>query len=237
MVPVELMPDFAEVCGIHAGDGWMSSYTNEIGYGTSPKEEQYFQEVLQLYSKIFSPKHVRILRRLAVEFRFCSKEGQALLQRVGFPKGRKLDNLHIPDFIFQNDDLIKRFLKGVVDTDGVVYWRKSYKNHYLTIWMVTASISFAEDLAKALVKLGYHPQISSIRGTRCDGCKRRRLNRIILMRHSEIKRFIEEIGFRNNTRWNQVAKRFQDLRRYYLKDHTTTFLSTFRIIEDKELVV
>jgi hypothetical protein len=95
MVPETLLPDFAEVCGIHAGDGWMSSYTNEIGYGTNLKEEQYFQDVLRLYKHIFGFVHCRILRRLAVELRFQSKEGQALLQSVGFVRGKKLGALRV----------------------------------------------------------------------------------------------------------------------------------------------
>lgn len=215
----------------------MGSYNYEIGYGTNPKEEQYFHEVLGLYKRIFNPIKVRVLRRLAVEFRFCSKKGQELLKSVGFPIGRKLNFLRVPEFIFNNKEWMKRFLRGVVDTDGNVYWRKSYNKHYLVISWITTAPSFAEDLVRLLAQLGYHPQISSIRGTQCDGCKRRRLHRIILMRHSEIKRFIGEIGFRNNTRWKQVAKRFQDTGPYFLDDRTTTFLSTFRILENNGLVV
>jgi len=211
----------------------MSSHTTEIGYGTSPKEEQYFQEVLQLYRKIFDHPITRILRRLAVEFRFCSRTGQQLLKEVGFPRGKKLDYLRAPKFVFDNKEYMKRFLRGVIDTDGHVYWRKSFNNYYLIIYWVTTAPIFAEDLVEMLRRLGYHPQHGSVKGTQCDGHKRRRLHRIIVMRHDEVKKFIEEIGFRNNTRWGQVLKLRKNLQTYHLSEPTTTFLSTLAIPESQ----
>ncbi len=44
----------AEICGIHAGDGWLSSYNNEVGYGTSIKEGSYFNYVFSIASRIRS---------------------------------------------------------------------------------------------------------------------------------------------------------------------------------------
>lgn len=237
MVPNELLSDFAEVCGIHAGDGWMSSYTNEIGYGTNPKEEQYFQDVLQLYKRIFGFERHRILRRLAVELRFQSEEGQALLQSVGFARGKKLDALRVPAFVFHNKEFMRRFLRGVVDTDGNVYWRKGVNQYSLVISWATTAPLFAKDILTILQGEGYHPQISSISGTQCDGRKRRMLHRIILMRQAEVKRFLEEIGFRNKRRWVQVTKRFEDLEQYKLNTSTTTFLSSLRISESGGPVV
>lgn len=215
----------------------MSSYTNEIGYGTNPKEEQYFQDVLRLYKRIFGFEHHRILRRLAVELRFQSKEGQALLQSVGFVRGKKLDALRVPAFVFQNKDFTRNFLRGVVDTDGNVYWRKSANNRTMIISWATTAPLFAKDILYLLRSERYHPQISSISGTRCDGRKRRMLHRIILMRKAEVTRFLEEIGFRNMRRWEQVARRPQDILRYGLNERTTTFLSGLRIAENNGPVV
>lgn len=224
MLPEEQMADFAEVCGIHAGDGWMSSYTYEIGYGTNPKEEQYFQEVLQLYKKIFALQRVRILRRLAVEFRFCSKQGQLLLQKVGFVRGRKLDALQAPSFIFEQTEFMKRFIRGLIDTDGHVYWRKSVNNFYLVLFWSTGSLSLASDLLTILRELGYRPHCTSALGTVSDGHTRRVQYRIVLMRMADVRRYLKEIGFRNQRRWLQVVKRFNDLERYDIDKSTITFL-------------
>ncbi|MBS3124738.1 LAGLIDADG family homing endonuclease [Candidatus Woesearchaeota archaeon] len=156
----------ADVCGIHAGDGWMASTTNEVGYGTSPKEEQYFQEVLQLYSKLFKLTHLRILRRKAVEFRFQSKEVQQQLIRLGFSRVKKLESLHTPKFIFYKKEFMIRFLRGLVDTDGCVYWRKSVNHHYLIIYWVTTSEKLADEIMLLLSNLGYSPRKESSAGNR-----------------------------------------------------------------------
>lgn len=216
MISDELKSDFAEICGIHAGDGWLSSYTYEVGYGTSPKEEQYFQEVLGLYRKVFGIDKVRILRRLAVEFRFQSKSTQEILMSAGFPRGRKLDKLHTPESILQDTEHIKRFLRGLVDTDGNVYWRLSVNRYNLIITWNTTSHQLADDIVRMLRNLGYNPQISAFKPKPTDGHIRRVMHKIILMRHAEIKRFLEEIGFRNNTRWSQVVKMPKELERYNL---------------------
>lgn len=218
MVSDELKSDFAEICGIHAGDGWLSSYTNEVGYGTSPKEEQYFQEVLRLYRKVFGIDKVRILRRLAVEFRFQSKSTQEELMQVGFPRGRKLDKLHTPDFIFQQEEYIKRFLRGLIDTDGNAYWRPNVNRYNLTITWSTTSQQLADEIVRMLRNLGYTPQISALKPKPTDGHIRRVMHRIILMRHADVKKFLEEIGFRNNTRWSQVSKMPGELERYKIKE-------------------
>ncbi|HSU72637.1 MAG TPA: hypothetical protein VLJ21_02200, partial [Candidatus Binatia bacterium] len=99
MVPTHLLSDFAEVCGIHAGDGWMSSYNNEVGYGTAVYEKDYFVFVLNLYSKIFPMQYIRLLWRNALELRFQSRASQKMLMDVGFPRGPKLDGLFIPAFV------------------------------------------------------------------------------------------------------------------------------------------
>ncbi len=216
MISDELKSDFAEICGIHAGDGWLSSYTYEVGYGTSPKEEQYFQEVLRLYRKVFGIDKVRILRRLAVEFRFQSKSTQEILMSAGFPRGRKLDKLRTPEFILQDAGHIKRFLRGLVDTDGTVYWRLSVNRYNLTITWNTTSQQLADEIVRMLRNLSYNPQISSFKPKPTDGHIRRVINRIILMRHAEVKKFLEEIGFRNNNRWSQVVKMPKELERYHL---------------------
>lgn len=239
MVPKHLMSDFAEVCGIHSGDGWMGggSYNYEIGYGTSPKEEQYFQEVLSLYKRIFSPQKVRILRRLAIEFRFSSREGQNILREAGFPRGKKLDNLRVPDFVYEDAEYVKRFVRGVMDTDGHVYWRKSVNNHYLVLCWSTTNLKFAQEIFEILKTLGYHPRLYSSKGTKSDGRNRRDMHRIIIMKFEDIKKYLEEIGFSNNVRRKQVTKRFEDIGRYNLNESTITFLSRFRVLEASGPVV
>ena len=87
--------DLAEICGIHAGDGWMGSqFQNyEVGYGTSKKETDYFDYVCNLYNKVFSFKcdcKYRIIKRdmpyNCIELRIASKKSQNTLMKLGFPR-------------------------------------------------------------------------------------------------------------------------------------------------------
>ncbi len=206
--------EFAELCGIHAGDGWMSSLTYEIGYGTSPEEEAYFWEVYNLYLHIFCPQHVRVLRRLALEFRFQSKKAQYILMAVGFPRGKKLDKLHVPQFILGEKDKMKAFLRGLIDTDGHVYWRRSCNHYYLLICWITTSHQLSADIIHMLTVLGYTCHVQEINGRYKDGIVRRALYKICLIRKSDISQYLNEIGFRNFRRWQQVAGRFDELPRY-----------------------
>lgn len=212
----ELDIEFAEICGIHAGDGWMSSTTNEIGYGTSPKELQYFNDVLSLYKKKFNPLKVRLLNRNAIEFRFQSKEVQELFQSVGFSRGKKLSTLKTPDFILNEPKYTSAFLRGLVDTDGHVYWRKSVNKYYLLICWATTAELLASEIYGMLRLLGYNPHITGVQPKSPDGCIRRKMFRINLIRYADVSKYLQEIGFRNETRWLQVYRLSDELRRYGL---------------------
>jgi hypothetical protein len=205
--------EFAEICGIHAGDGWMSSSTNEVGYGTSPKEEAYFQEVLSLYKNHFDMKYLRILKRLAVEFRFQSKTAQSLLIEAGFVRGKKLDKLQVPPFVLEDYERVKAFLRGLVDTDGNVYWRHSVNHFYLVISWTTTSETLAKNILSMLSDLKYRPTHYSFM---IKSGHRRRAYKICLMRTVDVKKYLEEIGFRNRTRWLQVSGKPEELSRYSL---------------------
>ncbi len=213
---VKTKAELAEICGIHAGDGWMASTTNEVGYGTSPKEESYFQEVLTLYKRHFDMKFLRILKRLAIEFRFQSKETQNELMELGFVRGKKLDRLAAPKFVFKKSAYMRSFLRGLVDTDGNVYWRPNKKNYYLVIYWMTTSKKLADDAKKLLSCLGYTPKKYSMIFSSKGVVAKRRSYRVYLVRKDDIKKYLIEIGFRNAHRWHQVKKKPKELVKYDL---------------------
>jgi len=111
MINKELKLVFSEICGIHAGDGWLSSLTNEVGFGTALKEEQYFNEVKNLYSRIFDMHYLRVLRRKALEFRFQSKEAQQILLSAGFPKGKKIERKLYRISLIRKKDITRYLLE------------------------------------------------------------------------------------------------------------------------------
>jgi len=203
--------EFAEICGIHAGDGWLSSRDNEIGYATSVHEEQYFNYVYDLYSKMFKFKKCLILKtHNIVKFRIFSKNIQKIFMSVGFPKGPKIDNLRCPDFIFSNKKFIEKFLRGVVDTDGSVHWRRCINNHYISISWTTSCKNFADQIKKMLILLGFNPTIYSFE----RGDNRKTAWKVLLQSKRDVINFIKNIGFKNNRRWCCVLSRKESLKKY-----------------------
>ena len=213
-IPPEKLPDFAEICGIHAGDGWMSSYNTEVGYGTSVKEEQYFDHVFGLYDDVLDfdgTYQYRIVKRIGkyncVELRIASKEIQEFFQSVGFPRGSKCSTVVVPDFIQTNVHFMKSFLRGAFDTDGTAYWRDNgYGTRYLIMHWTTTSPLFAEQLSKLLIHLGFNPRIevNQVKKLTPIGNLRRPAFRVVLARKKETERYRTEIGSRNHAKLSRM---------------------------------
>jgi len=217
LTPNSLKEDFAEICGIHAGDGWLDSRGKEVGYGTSIKERPYFDYVFKLYSKLFDFDVYRILERPGryntIELRIASKNIHSTLKSIGFPKGPKINKLRTPSFIFRNKIYIKRFLRGLIDTDGTVHWRRYDKRYYLIITWNCTSRLFAYEIKALLERLGYLPNIYSCSNKRKD-YRRKTIWRIYLQKKKDIYNFINSIGFRNNSKLDQISIKKEYLEKY-----------------------
>lgn len=231
-VPAELKSDFSELCGIHAGDGWLSSYNNEVGYGTSIKEIKYFRYVRNLYSKIFNFDIFRIVKRgfpyNSIELRIASRKIQNTLLLVGFTRGPKSDKIAVPKFIYRQKFYIKRFLRGLIDTDGSIHWRKNYKTYNLILTWNCTKKEFAFQIKYLLEKLGYNPFIYSTTDKRSDH-KRRVIWRVYLQRNSDITLFIKDIGFANPLRVRQILSKRKYLEKYGLAQIRTGDLYRVRV--------
>ena len=193
------MEKVAEICGIHAGDGWLSSRDNEVGYATSIHEEQYFDYVYSLYSEVLGMEGSRVTKEPNVKkLRLNSKRVANIFMSFGFPKGPKTYTVSTPDFVLSNKKYMERFLRGIVDTDGSVHWRRSGNTHYLTIAWNTSSEVFASQIRDMLKNLGFKPTFYQFVNTKANNMAWH----IMLQNMSDTSRFIKEIGFRNNKKWN-----------------------------------
>ena len=203
----------AELCGIHAGDGWLSSYNNEVGYGTSIQEEQYFNYVYNLYKIAFDFSIFRILRRPGrnntIELRIQSKYIQNRFISWGFPRGPKIGKLKVPGFIKNNRDLENFFLRGLMDTDGSVHWRNNYKKKYISITFSTSSEKFMSELKEILIRHGYKPTVYSYQGKG----NRKLAWRIQLQSIGDVTKYIKTIGFGNIQKWHSIYS-YPDWKRY-----------------------
>lgn len=125
--------DLGEVSGIFAGDGTL--YQTKTGFvmevrGNSNEEPYYQNYVKPMFEKILS-RELRLIRRhypggYVIGIRSCNRETKEIFHdRLGFPIGKKSENVEIPKQILEEKRYWKSYIRGVFDTDGSIYVRKS----------------------------------------------------------------------------------------------------------------
>ncbi len=163
---VELSPELAEICGIHAGDGYMrlrEKNRGEVDISGHLEERDYYDNhVIPLFNNVFNLGiSGKAFSRGSYGFITSKKEVRDALLSLDFPAGKKSKIVRVPKAILEskNIKLYGAFLRGLFDTDGNLYFRKSYVgisnfnkkyNHYPIIKLTTISRFLAEDIIKML---------------------------------------------------------------------------------------
>jgi len=212
----KMTPDLAEICGIHAGDGYMrkrkSGYELEISGGFDEKE-YYDSWVVPLYEKVFgikiTPQYFKT--KGTYGFRICKKEVCELLHSCGFPYGKKTFTVEVPKQVLEsrNLDIIYRFIRGVFDTDGTLSFRKRQGSGYKKIHQVrhtsprimfgVCSQKLRNQVAKLLLGVGVDFYIEK----RKPNDTRNIVYSIIVSGDRSIVYWMYNIGFKNQTKYNR----------------------------------
>lgn len=115
---------FAELYGAMLGDGCIYTYGNSLCIvGNAKLDSHYVSSYLaSLFEELFNitPHIYRDSSkiRLVVNNNECIEK----LVSIGYVRGRKKDkSVEIPQFIFNDEDLLKSCIRGLFDTDGGVY--------------------------------------------------------------------------------------------------------------------
>jgi|TARA_B100001971_G_C18244060_1_gene572953 intein/homing endonuclease len=208
--------DLAELIGIHIGDGCISvnSRYSEYYLGGDLNEEKEYHDnwVGPLFNKkIMNPlfgKDVIYKEHPKVGvygFYIFNKELVDFFKKLGIVSGSKI-NMGIPKKILLDKYLLKRFLRGLFDTDGSIYFDKNHSakvpiNNYPRIKLDTVSKVLIRDTFNSFKKMGLHPRIRKpYRGKR----NKNTVYSVVLYRKSDISFFINEIEFKNPkhyTKW------------------------------------
>jgi len=179
--------EFAEFIGILLGDGHLTKHKFQIAITMNSELEyeyvnSYLRKILEDMFKI--KPYIRLLKsKRGVQIIFNSKIIHTFLgHKVGFPSGRRINNPEnkIPDFIMQENYLLRACIRGLFDAEGSL----SIRHHRaIRLSIYNNSVYLLDSIFSALKKLGFNP----IRKSRSV-----RLNRTV-----EIKRFFNEIGTHN----------------------------------------
>ena len=213
-----ITPKLAEVCGIHAGDGYLRIRNGvEIDISGSIEEEEYYNyHVIPLFENLFriKIKGRHFQPRNTYGFRIHNRNVANSLVKLGFPNGNKTSIVKIPEQILNSNYnlFIKRFLRGYFDTDGCLYFsNKNYrfknKHSYPIIIFTTVSKNLANGLELIFKRL-------NLKFFKCVKLrKEKNWNDAIIFRLSGEKNlnlFMKEVGIKNPSKLSRylIWKKF-----------------------------
>ena len=168
---MEINKEIAEICGIHAGDGYLRNDGKRREWAISGNVEEkayYDHHVIPLFNRTFN---------LKIEGKFFNNRGtygfvirnkeviEFANEILGFPYGSKSLIVKIPDYIIKNKVLQASFLKGYFDTDGHIGFGKKYgkcsefkktRHCYPRLMFTTVSKNLAKGLNKIFKELKFN---------------------------------------------------------------------------------
>lgn len=214
--------DLAELMGIQVGDGCISENKrySELYIGGDITEEKEYHD--NWVSKLFNKKVMLPLGKSKIKYKphpkvgvygayIFDKEIVQFFKELGLRSGTKL-NVTIPNEILLDVSLTKRFLRGLFDTDGNLYFDRNKTLNQLInkipiIKLGTVSEPLANQVFNSLFSLGFHPRRKKPYKGKRD---KNTVHTVLLYRKADINKFMKEIGFKSSkhyTKW-RVFKKF-----------------------------
>lgn len=202
---------FAELCGIHTGDGYLRYVGKRKEWdcsGNNDEKEYYdrhIKKLIQLLGFECNAKYFKARNTYGIVIR--DSKFLKLFEECGFPSGAKTTKVQVPKIILKKKKWILRFLRGYFDTDGCITFSrkkgnnysefKKQKKYYPRICLSTVSKSLAEDLTKILESLSFKYYAYSI----IPKNKKESIKYCIHLNGKEqIKKWFRIIGSKNNTK-------------------------------------
>jgi len=198
----------AELIGAIIGDGSIR-YCPEINQyyveivGNINEENEYFNYLNDIFVKELDLKTSIKIRGRGLRLRVYSKAFvEFLVYQLKLPYNKyKCANIMIPDVILNDYLLLNSCLRGIMDTDGSLFFAdKGYRKDYPTIEISTISSKLAQQLNTILsikFRVGF-------RNYKQD--KFQRIYRISLNGEKMVDEWYKEIGFSNKRNLNKYKK-------------------------------
>ncbi|MBI2579423.1 MAG: hypothetical protein HYW27_00800 [Candidatus Aenigmarchaeota archaeon] len=184
--------------GIHLGDGnlYETPRMQRITYsGNLENEREFYKEILfKILEKLFEVTPLYYERKTdnSVLLVINSKKLTEFKRGIGLAAGNKT-KIKIPEFIKKEDELLKKCLMGIGDTDFSLSFKKNRKGIYTEprMELFCNSRNLALDISSSLKKFGFTFSF--------EETKRRNFDefRIRMYGKKNLEKWINEIGFRN----------------------------------------
>lgn len=131
---IDISPELAEICGIHAGDGYLRNdgHRIELDISGNVEEKDYYENHVKiLFKKVFNTnlncRHFP--SRNTYGFVIRDKGIIEFMHNLDFPYGNKSTIVKVPKWIKEskNDKIVIKFLRGLFDTDGCLhFWKRNF---------------------------------------------------------------------------------------------------------------
>jgi hypothetical protein len=186
--PLKPSVELAELVGILLGDG---SITNDQIRVTLNKktDKEYANFVSKLMSKIFREKPSSAIYGSVIDLTLSGLNYVLALEKVGLKRGNKVRHqVAIPEWILNNKNYSRVCLRGLMDTDGGVYFHHhiTHGNQYINFGLTFSnhSLPLIQGAAQILKENNFSPSIVKNR-------------KIYIYNLSEIKRYFKVIKSSN----------------------------------------
>ncbi len=197
---IKIDENFCELYGALIGDGCLSSFKNENHIrnvirldGHKENDLAYFNVLKKLIKNVFGKDvSLRFRKNYNIVFiYFQSNEIFHLIKSIGFPVGKKGEIVIPENLLNQKWHVTKYLLRGLMDTDGCVYFTKngSDRHVYPAIDFRSISQTLINQMYDLLKKNGFAPY--------------KRNTHLILYGKKNLEKWLKEIGFSN---LNHISK-------------------------------
>ncbi|MBT4191878.1 MAG: hypothetical protein HOE11_01080 [Candidatus Diapherotrites archaeon] len=193
----------AELIGALIGDGYISLASGKyiVGFVGHPIDDlEYHKYLSKLMQKVWDKVPRSVIRLGGLRTKFYSKEiCYKLINDLGLLYGAgKAKNVFIPEMFVLNWKLLKYIIRGIVDTDGSVFYsKKPGVEKYPAIEITTISIKLAEQLRESLLCQSF--RVTKLRSYGGQLSKHRKY-KVGLYGQNNLMHWLKEIGFSNPTK-------------------------------------
>lgn len=201
--------ELAELCGILLGDGGINSNNQAVISLHKEHDRKYAEIIRQSAKSLFAiePTVYPRRRKNVIEVVLTGVNIIEFLLSKGLSKGNKVKHqVDVPLWIKKRLDFSTSCLRGLIDTDGGVYYhRHSIQGHQfsnLGLQFSNRSKPLLQFVQNTLLALGFTPKIDS--------------RYVSLYKEDEVFRYVKQVRFHNPYHMER-AKQFLILKKNFLR--------------------
>ncbi|HAV11487.1 MAG TPA: hypothetical protein DCX32_02995 [Candidatus Moranbacteria bacterium] len=154
----------AYIIGAAIGDGNLSNPNRRavrLRITCDNKYPKIIKRILENLQELFPENKVSLVKKQknCTDISCYSNKLENILEWKATNGSKFKQKISIPEWIKEKDEYIKPCIKGLIETDGSVY----YDRKYLMVNFVTIIPTIANDVMEMMRKIGYKPNMQTIK--------------------------------------------------------------------------